>query len=246
MPMLPLRRGFSMQQGPEQTSDPRTMMAILYPQDTPHIPFYPRSPYGLAGLGVCIGYDYPALAAAAGIENCTTYGGDSNAGYLCTQRNIAKQQEIMNLSPSGGGCITQEDIDRITAMGAGTSYVPSPGAANPPGGGIVASGPQPIQMQPYLGPPVGAGLPLDFYQTLQPPQGAGSSSTSSTTSGAASTTSTPSGASSSTVPPASGGAQQSAAVPPAAVPMLFGLPETTVLIGGGVALLVLMMAMGRR
>src|ERR1039457_5658993 len=85
----------------------QTALQKIYAQDIP-TPFrYPRSPYGIAGLGAtCLPYDFYALQQAFGGVDCgvAPYDSDPATQYACVQKNAPLLAQIALLSPSYGTC----------------------------------------------------------------------------------------------------------------------------------------------
>lgn len=119
---------------------------IVYPQNIPTPFFYPRSQYGVAGLGAdCIPYDYYALLQAFGVVDCGSapYNSDPATQYACKQTNDPKLQQIAMMAPAYGTCITADMIPG--------PYTPTPGSA----GDTSSSGGSGIIMIPWGTQPSG-------------------------------------------------------------------------------------------
>lgn len=155
---------------------------IVYPEFVPTPFFYPRSQYGVAGLGAnCIPYDFYALQQAFGVVDCgqAPYTSDPATQYACKQANDPKLQAIALLSPSYGTCITPDMIPG--------PYTPSPGSAgdpasNPSAGGLyyvpIGGGAPVFYPSNPTGTvtyPAGGGTPT-VIQTSAPPSSSGSPS----------------------------------------------------------------------
>lgn len=89
------------------------LQRIVYPSPYLAAPVYPRSPYGMAGLGsncsipgppYCDSYgSYDELIRAFGVENCYPYDvvGDVDGSYQCSVRNKPKEVAVANFQ---AGC----------------------------------------------------------------------------------------------------------------------------------------------
>lgn len=129
--MIDLPRPFSMQTTPRDLEYQTALAKVIYPQNIPTPFFYPRSPQSMRGLGDdpipptynggCVGYDFPALSQAYGVEQC---GNETSvdAQYACVQRNLPKLNMIQSMSSSSGICITPDMLPSGYVPTAGSSY----------------------------------------------------------------------------------------------------------------------------